>query len=192
MSDLAPLPLFAGEVETRSVEGEGRATAHPSPFPLHLLALHELDHLAVRSGNERDPHLDQRVLAQSVPFAALHGTSPRPRQPVHKTRRYPPPSRRNAATRPRSAPHSAGAASLGLNGRSLTEQFHEPAVSRVEKRRAVDPPRDRERKCARNPAPRYKTGSTRRNPPRGSPHGGNRVRFRGFSSGPPAVMPRSG
>jgi len=32
---------------------------------LHLFALHELDHFAVRSGDERDPHFDQRILARS-------------------------------------------------------------------------------------------------------------------------------
>jgi hypothetical protein len=51
-----------------SAPGEGRATnsvVRTHRGTLHLLALHELDDLAIRAGDERDPHFNHRILAQS-------------------------------------------------------------------------------------------------------------------------------
>ena len=36
-----------------------------APLVLHLPALHELDYLAIRAGDERYPHFNHRILAQS-------------------------------------------------------------------------------------------------------------------------------
>jgi hypothetical protein len=84
---------------------------------------------------------------------------------------------------------------LGLDGAVRAEQFHESPVPCVEQRRAVDAPHDL---CAPGSrtgdvpgarVPRYKTGSTRRNPTRGWRRGGSRVLFRGCSFGAPALLP---
>jgi hypothetical protein len=116
-----------------------------------VLALHEFDDLAVRPGHECDPHLGQWILAQ--PSRSRFDTGHRPGGQSSIVGRIgigdPQAKMQNGALG--SIFVGSPPPSLGLNGGAGTEHLHEPPISGIEERSAVDPARDREREMHAEP-----------------------------------------
>jgi hypothetical protein len=113
--------------------------------PSKLLALHELDDLAIRPGHECDPYLGQRVLTQASRSRFDTGRRTGGKSPgVGRVGIGHPQA--EMQNRPfgsifvRSTPPS-----FGLNGGAGTKHLHEPPIASVEERRAINPAGNRER-----------------------------------------------
>src|SRR5580658_3879286 len=102
-----PLPLFAGEVETRSVEGEGRATAPPSPSTLRASTSPEWQHTLTVS--PRQPPEPPCSAAPSGQKRLARPPPPVQRWPCRSPRR-----RRLGSPPPRSSASAPGTRSFRL------------------------------------------------------------------------------